>query len=146
MLPKTSQIQILQRELFQEGLSWAVPRLEQNLHERGAMVLACDHSDLAFLGHFLDLNQTPYDISSQKIFWKVTCWLFYEQRCRVPAEFLGGTANMGSLQNLQTRPGRKTAGRLMVAVICKTPYDLAAQHEQEQSAYLKCFNIKTNTF
>lgn len=34
----------------------------------------------------------------------------------------------------------------MVGVICKTPYDLAAQHQQEQSAYLKCFNIKANTY
>lgn len=64
----------------------------------------------------------------------------------MPAEFPGGTANMGTLQNLHTRPGIKTAGRLMVGVICKTPYDLAAQHQQEQSAYLKCFNIKANTY
>lgn len=49
MLPKTSQIQILQWELFQEGLSWAVPPLEHHLHERGAMVLDSE-SNLAFLG------------------------------------------------------------------------------------------------
>lgn len=36
----------------------------------------------------------------------------------------------------------------MEGVIYKTPrsYDLALEYKQEQSAYLKCLNIKTDTF
>lgn len=60
----------------------------------------------------------------------------------------GNTAKTTCFKSLRIGPEVKLAGRWMGGAIPKAPQSqgLAPKYKQEQSAHLKCFNIKTNSF